>query len=50
MILQTSFNDSPGPSFSLSPDGQRILILKRKEDRPRNTIHVIHGWMAELSQ
>ena len=50
MILQTPFNDSPGPSFSLSPDGQRILILKRKEERPRNTIHVIHGWMTTLNK
>ena len=27
MILQTQFNDSPGPSFGLSPDGQRILVV-----------------------
>jgi serine/threonine-protein kinase len=47
LILQTQFNDSPGPSFALSPDGQRILIVKRKEDRPRNVIHLVHGWMAE---
>jgi serine/threonine-protein kinase len=50
MILQTQFNDSPGPSFSLSPDGQRILVVKRKEDRPRNTIHVIHGWLSQLAK
>jgi Tol biopolymer transport system component len=46
MILQTQFNDSPGPSFGLSSDGQRILIVKRKEDRPRNTIRVIHSWLG----
>ena len=50
MILQTQFNDSPGPSFSLSPDGKRILVVKRKEDRPRNTIHVIHGWLSQLAR
>jgi eukaryotic-like serine/threonine-protein kinase len=49
MILQTQFNDSPGPSFSLSPNGQRILIVKRTEDRPRNTIHLVQGW-TELSK
>jgi serine/threonine-protein kinase len=46
MILQTEFNDSPGPSFGLSPDGQRILIVKRMEQRPRNTIRVIHSWLG----
>jgi Tol biopolymer transport system component len=46
MILQTQFNDSPGPSFGVSPDGQRILVVKRKEERPRNTIRVIHSWLG----
>ena len=47
MILQTQFNDSPGPSFGLSPDGQRILVVKRKEERPRNAIRLIQGWVAD---
>ena len=46
MILQTQFNDSPGSSFGLSPDGQRILVVKRKEERPKNTIRVIHSWLG----
>jgi Tol biopolymer transport system component/tRNA A-37 threonylcarbamoyl transferase component Bud32 len=46
MILQTSFNDSPGPSFGLSPDGQRILVVKRRDERPRDTIRVIHSWLG----
>jgi hypothetical protein len=46
MILQTQFNDSPGQSFGLSPDGRRILVVKRKEERPRDTIRVIHSWLA----
>jgi hypothetical protein len=29
-ILRTEFNDSPGPSWAMSADGQRILVLKRK--------------------
>jgi hypothetical protein len=48
MILQTQFNDSPGPSFSLSPDGQRILIVRRREPRPRDTVHLVHGWLATV--
>jgi Tol biopolymer transport system component len=46
LILQTQFNDSPGPSWALSPDGQRIMVVKRKEELPRNRLHVIHGWRA----
>ena len=46
MILQTQFNDSPGQSFGLSADGQRILVVKRKEEKPRNTIRVIHSWLG----
>jgi Tol biopolymer transport system component len=46
MILQTQFNDSPGPSFGLSPDGQRILVVKRRAERPRDTIRVIHSWLG----
>ena len=49
-MIQQTFNDCPALSFSLSPRGQRIPILKRKDDRPRNTIHVVHGWMAELAK
>ena len=48
MILQTQFNDSPGPSFGLSPDGQRILVVKRSRELPRNTLRVVHGWLADL--
>jgi Tol biopolymer transport system component len=46
MILQTQFNDSPGQSFALSADGQRILVVKRKEEKPRNTIRVIQSWLG----
>ncbi|HXW06971.1 MAG TPA: protein kinase [Vicinamibacterales bacterium] len=45
-ILRTEFNDSPGPSWALSADGQRILVLKRKEELPRTRVRVIHGWLA----
>jgi serine/threonine-protein kinase len=47
-ILQTRFNDSPGLSWALSPDGRRILVVKRTEERPRTRLHVIHGALAGL--
>ena len=49
MILRTQFNDSPGPSFGLSPDGKRILVVKRSRELPRNTLRVVRGWLADLS-
>ena len=49
LVLQTPFNDSPGPSWALSPDGQRILVVKRKEELPRTRLHVIHGWPANVA-
>jgi Tol biopolymer transport system component len=47
LIIQTQFNDSPGPSWALSPDGQRILVAKRKQDLPRTKLHVVSGWLPE---
>jgi serine/threonine-protein kinase len=48
-IVRIDFNDSPGPSFALSPDGQRILVAKRKQELPKNRLRVIHGWLAGLT-
>jgi hypothetical protein len=48
-ILQTDFNDSPGPSWAMSPDGQRILVVKRKEQLPRTQLRVIHGWRDDAA-
>jgi dipeptidyl aminopeptidase/acylaminoacyl peptidase len=49
LILQTQFNDSPGPSWALSPDGQRILVVKRKGELPLTRLHVVHGWSAQVA-
>jgi len=50
MIIQTQFNDSPGPSWALSPDGQRILVAKRKQELPRTKLHVVNGWLPEQTR
>jgi eukaryotic-like serine/threonine-protein kinase len=47
LIIQTQFNDSPGPSWALSPDGQRIMIAKRKQDFPRTKLHVVSTWLPD---
>jgi len=46
-LLQTEFNDSPGPSWAPSADGQRILVLKRQEERPRTRLEVVQGWLPD---
>ena len=50
LILRTQFNDSPGPSWALSPDGQRILVAKRKEEPPRTRLHVVHGALSGVKR
>jgi serine/threonine protein kinase len=47
LIIQTQFNDSPGPSWVLSPDGQRILVAKRKQESPRTKLHVVTHWLPD---
>ena len=44
----TSFIDTLGYSYAVSPDGQRILTLKRTRELPRDRIHVIHNWTGLL--
>jgi len=50
LIVQTQFNDSPGPSWALSADGQRILVAKRKQDLPRTKLRVVSGWLPEAAK
>jgi serine/threonine-protein kinase len=50
LIVQTQFNDSPGPSWALSPDGQRILVAKRKQELARTKLHVVSGWLPDAAK
>jgi eukaryotic-like serine/threonine-protein kinase len=50
LIIQTQFNDSPGPSWALSPDGRRILVAKRKQELTRTKLHVVSGWLPEAAK
>jgi hypothetical protein len=47
-VLRTQFNDSPGMSWALSPDGRRILVVKRKEEPSRTSLQVVHGALSDL--
>ena len=42
------FVDASRFSYDVSPDGQRLLVVKRQRQLPRSTIHLIEDWTASL--
>ena len=44
-VLETDFIDSPGLSWALSADGQRILVLQSSAPSPQTKLHVISDWL-----
>jgi hypothetical protein len=49
LLLETEFVDSPGQSWALSADGQRILVLKSTAVRSRTKLNVINDWFTAAS-
>ena len=50
LAFETTFIDTPGISYDISPDGQRLLVVKRTREPETNKLHVIHNWAAELER
>ncbi len=48
LVFETDFIDTPGRSYDVSPDGQRLLVAKRTEEPTRTKLHVVHNWFDEL--
>lgn len=48
LAFDTDFIDTPGRSFAVSADGQRLLVLKRAEPEIRTKLHLIWNWYALL--
>jgi serine/threonine-protein kinase len=46
LAFETEFIDTPGLSYDVSRDGQRLLVVKRTESDRRDRIHVISPWDA----
>ena len=42
------FIDTNGRSYDVTPDGQRLLVVKRARELPRNSINLIQNWTAAL--
>ena len=40
------FVDTAGFSYDVSPDGQRLLVVKRERELPRDRIDVITSWTS----
>jgi Tol biopolymer transport system component len=44
VAFETDFIDTPGVSYRVSPDGKRLLVVKRTEPDTRDRLHVLTAW------
>jgi len=44
LAFETDFIDTPGRSYAVSPDGQRLLVVKRAELDRMTAIQVLSNW------
>ncbi len=50
LAFETDFIDTPGRSYDVSPDGERLLVVKRTREPIRTKIHIVHNWFDELER
>lgn len=50
LVFETDFLDTPGRSYDVSPDGQRLLVVKKAQQPGRTKIHIVHNWFEELKR
>jgi hypothetical protein len=50
LVFETEFVDTPGLSYAVSPDGQRLLVVKRVREMPRNKIAVLQNWQKAIAE
>jgi len=46
LAFETDFIDTPGRSYAVSPDGQRLLVVKHAEPDRTTAIQVLSNWTA----
>ena len=44
LVFETDFVDTPGRSYAVSPDGQRLLVVKNAHEPIRNKIMIVQNW------
>ena len=50
LVFDTEFLDTPGMSYDVSPDGQRLLVVKRAHSGVTSRIEVVTNWFALLER
>jgi serine/threonine-protein kinase len=50
LAFETEFVDTPGRSYDVSADGQRLLVVKSTREPVRTKLHVIQNWFTELNR
>ena len=46
VAFETDFIDTPGRSYDVSPDGQRLIVVKRAAADIQTKLHVITNWFS----
>jgi hypothetical protein len=50
LVFETDFVDTKGHSYDVSPDGQRLLVVKRTRQPAATKLHVIQNWADKIEQ
>jgi serine/threonine-protein kinase len=48
LAFETDFIDTPGISYDISPDGRRLLVVKRAALEVEQKLHVVTNWHGAL--
>jgi len=50
IAFETEFIDTPGMSYDVTPDGQRLLVVKRTQEINATRIDLLMNWSEALKQ
>lgn len=48
--FRSDFVDAPGRSYDVTPDGKRMLIVKREQPETRNRVNLLISWPAAVAR
>jgi len=50
LLFRGNYLNVPGPSYDVSPDGERFLLLEPPHQEPPTELHLIVNWFDELER